>query len=68
MMFNSAITDVTDRITERRAETQQTYLSRMKVSAVAPEHRIVKAPVRVFEDLHSVSMAFRARKNLLKML
>ena len=32
----------------------------MKVSAVAPEHRIVEAPVRVFEDQEAVKAAFKA--------
>jgi phosphogluconate dehydratase len=32
----------------------------MKISAVAPEHRIVEAPARVFEDQDSVKMAFKA--------
>jgi phosphogluconate dehydratase len=32
----------------------------MKVSAVAPEHRAVTAPVRVFEDQNAVKAAFRA--------
>ena len=32
----------------------------MKVSAVKPEHRIVEAPVRIFEDQQSVKAAFRA--------
>jgi len=31
----------------------------MKISAVAPEHRIVKAPVRVFHDQLSVKEAFK---------
>ncbi|NRA99033.1 MAG: phosphogluconate dehydratase [Rhodobacteraceae bacterium] len=32
----------------------------MKVSAVKPEHRIVEAPVRVFEDQDAVKAAFKA--------
>ncbi|UWR21918.1 phosphogluconate dehydratase [Sulfitobacter sp. S190] len=32
----------------------------MKISAVAPEHRIVEAPVRVFEDQDAVKAAFKA--------
>ncbi|MEX0350385.1 MAG: phosphogluconate dehydratase [Paracoccaceae bacterium] len=32
----------------------------MKVSAVAPEHRIVEAPVRVFDDQEQVKAAFKA--------
>jgi phosphogluconate dehydratase len=32
----------------------------MKVSAVAPEHQIVEAPVRVFADQDSVKAAFKA--------
>jgi len=32
----------------------------MKVSAVAPEHRIVEAPVRVFETQEAVKAAFKA--------
>ena len=32
----------------------------MKVSAVAPEHQIVEAPVRVFSDQEDVKAAFRA--------
>ncbi|GAB5437288.1 phosphogluconate dehydratase [Falsiruegeria mediterranea] len=32
----------------------------MKISAVAPEHRIVEAPARVFEDQDSVKTAFKA--------
>lgn len=32
----------------------------MKVSAVAPEHRVVEAPVRVFHDQDDVKSAFRA--------
>ena len=32
----------------------------MKVSAVAPEHQIVEAPVRVFDDQEQVKAAFKA--------
>lgn len=32
----------------------------MKVSAVAPEHRVVEAPVRVFADQEDVKTAFKA--------
>lgn len=32
----------------------------MKVSAVAPEHQVVEAPVRVFNDQHDVKAAFQA--------
>lgn len=32
----------------------------MKVSAVAPEHRVVEAPVRVFADQEDVKAAFKA--------
>jgi phosphogluconate dehydratase len=32
----------------------------MKVSAVAPEHRVIKAPVRVFADQEAVKAAFKA--------
>jgi phosphogluconate dehydratase len=32
----------------------------MKVSAVAPEHRVIKAPARVFHDQDSVKAAFNA--------
>ena len=32
----------------------------MKVSAVAPEHRVVEAPVRVFSDQDDVKAAFKA--------
>jgi len=32
----------------------------MKVSAVAPEHRVVEAPVRVFHEQEDVKAAFRA--------
>lgn len=32
----------------------------IKVSAVAPEHRVVEAPARVFHDLQGVKAAFRA--------
>ncbi|WP_430539489.1 phosphogluconate dehydratase [Ruegeria pomeroyi] len=32
----------------------------MKVSAVAPEHRVVEAPVRVFHDQDEVKAAFKA--------
>jgi len=32
----------------------------MKVSAVAPEHQSVQAPVRVFHDQHAVKAAFKA--------
>ncbi|MGB5862941.1 MAG: phosphogluconate dehydratase [Sulfitobacter sp.] len=32
----------------------------MKVSAVAPEHRVVEAPVRVFETQEAVKAAFKA--------
>ncbi len=32
----------------------------MKVSAVAPEHQIVEAPVRVFHDQNAVKAAFKA--------
>ncbi len=32
----------------------------IKVSAVAPEHRVVEAPARVFHDLDEVKAAFRA--------
>ncbi|WP_397541995.1 phosphogluconate dehydratase [Roseovarius salis] len=32
----------------------------MKVSAVAPEHRVVEAPVRVFHDQAAVKAAFKA--------
>ncbi|MGW5053372.1 phosphogluconate dehydratase [Actinokineospora sp. NPDC004072] len=32
----------------------------IKVSAVAPEHRVVTAPARVFTDQHAVGAAFRA--------
>ncbi len=32
----------------------------MKVSAVAPEHRVVEAPVRVFSDQDDVKTAFKA--------
>ncbi|CUK11414.1 Phosphogluconate dehydratase [Shimia thalassica] len=32
----------------------------MKVSAVAPEHRVVEAPVRVFADQQDVKTAFKA--------
>ncbi len=32
----------------------------MKISAVAPEHRIVEAPVRVFDDQDAVKTAFKA--------
>ena len=32
----------------------------MKISAVAPEHRVVEAPVRVFDDLQAVKAAFKA--------
>ncbi|AVO38125.1 phosphogluconate dehydratase [Pukyongiella litopenaei] len=32
----------------------------IKVSAVAPEHRVVEAPVRVFHDQEAVKAAFRA--------
>jgi phosphogluconate dehydratase len=32
----------------------------MKVSAVAPEHRVVEAPVRVFSDQEEVKAAFKA--------
>ncbi|MCQ0091721.1 phosphogluconate dehydratase [Roseovarius sp. M141] len=32
----------------------------MKISAVAPEHRIVEAPVRVFDDQDAVKIAFKA--------
>lgn len=32
----------------------------MKVSAVAPEHRVIEAPVRVFADQHEVKSAFKA--------
>ena len=32
----------------------------MKISAVAPEHRIVEAPVRVFHDQDAVKQAFKA--------
>ena len=32
----------------------------MKVSAVAPEHQVVEAPVRVFHDQHAVKAAFQA--------
>ncbi len=32
----------------------------MKISAVAPEHRVVEAPVRVFHDQDSVKAAFKA--------
>ena len=32
----------------------------IKVSAVVPEHRTVRAPARVFEDQHSVKEAFEA--------
>jgi phosphogluconate dehydratase len=32
----------------------------MKVSAVAPEHHIIKAPARVFHDQNSVKAAFKA--------
>ncbi|MFC3616240.1 phosphogluconate dehydratase [Lutimaribacter marinistellae] len=32
----------------------------MKISAVAPEHRVIEAPVRVFEDQQAVKAAFKA--------
>ena len=32
----------------------------MKISAVAPEHRVVEAPARVFEDQDEVKAAFKA--------
>ena len=32
----------------------------MKVSAVAPEHRVVEAPARVFHDQQSLADAFKA--------
>ncbi|TEH38981.1 phosphogluconate dehydratase [Pseudomonas aeruginosa] len=32
----------------------------MKVSAVAPEHRVVEAPVRIFHDQASLAAAFKA--------
>ncbi len=32
----------------------------MKISAVAPEHRVIEAPVRVFEDQQAVKTAFKA--------
>ncbi|MEM7317477.1 MAG: phosphogluconate dehydratase [Pseudomonadota bacterium] len=32
----------------------------MKVSAVAPEHRVVEAPVRVFDDQNAVKHAYKA--------
>nr|WP_189212348.1 phosphogluconate dehydratase [Actinokineospora fastidiosa] len=32
----------------------------IKVSAVAPEHRVVEAPARVFTDQHAVGAAFQA--------
>ena len=34
----------------------------MKVSAVAPEHRVIKAPARVFESQEDVKAAFKAGK------
>jgi phosphogluconate dehydratase len=34
----------------------------MKISAVAPEHRIVEAPCRVFHDQEAVKAAFKARE------
>lgn len=34
----------------------------MKVSAVAPEHQVVEAPVRVFSDQDDVKAAFRAHE------
>jgi len=34
----------------------------MKVSAVAPEHRVVEAPCRVFDDQDDVKAAFKARE------
>ncbi len=32
----------------------------MKVSAVAPEHQVVEAPVRIFHDQASLAAAFKA--------
>ncbi|WAB97149.1 phosphogluconate dehydratase [Pseudomonas putida] len=32
----------------------------MKVSAVAPEHQVVEAPARVFQDQHALADAFKA--------
>jgi len=32
----------------------------MKISAVAPEHRVVEAPIRVFHDQNDVKAAFKA--------
>lgn len=34
----------------------------MKVSAVAPEHQVVEAPVRVFHDQEEVKAAFKAKE------
>lgn len=34
----------------------------MKVSAVAPDHQIVQAPVRVFQDQNAVKAAFKAQE------